>query len=72
MLSTTQPITHPTVNEVASPSIRAWLRIEGLAAFVAGLAVFGILGGPWPLAIPLLLVPDVSMVGYCAVRASGR
>jgi hypothetical protein len=28
-----------------------------LAIFVAG-------GGPWLLAIPLLLVPDVSMIGY--------
>lgn len=64
MLSTTQPITHPTVNEVAPPSTRAWLRIEGLAAFIAGVAVFGALGGPWLLAIPLLLGPDVSMVGY--------
>lgn len=64
MLSTTQPISQPAVGEVAPPSIRTWLRIEGLAAFGAGLAIFVSLGGPWPLAIPLLLVPDVSMVGY--------
>lgn len=64
MLSTTQPIIQPTRAEVAPPSTRAWLRIEGLAAFVAGLVVFVALGGSWLLAIPLLLVPDVSMVGY--------
>jgi hypothetical protein len=49
---------------VAGTSVRGWLRLEGVAAFVAGLAVFGWLGGPWLLAIPLLLVPDVSMIGY--------
>lgn len=64
MISTTQPIIQSTVSEVAPPSMQAWLRIEGLAAFVAGLIVFVALGGPWLLAIPLLLVPDVSMVGY--------
>lgn len=64
MISTTQPIIQSTVGEVAPPSMQAWLRIEGLAAFVAGLIVFVALGGPWLLAIPLLLVPDVSMVGY--------
>lgn len=64
MLSTTQPILQAPSTEVAPPSTRVWLRIEGLAAFVAGLAIFGAVGGPWPLAIPLLLVPDVSMVGY--------
>lgn len=64
MISTTEPITRSTMTEVAPPSTRAWLRIEGLAAFVAGLAGFVALGGPWLLAIPLLLVPDISMVGY--------
>ena len=58
---------HPTVTAqppVVAPSIRAWLRIEGLAGFVAGLVLFVGLGGPWLLAIPLLLVPDASAVGY--------
>lgn len=45
-------------------SVRGWLRLEGAAAFVAGLALFGWLGGPWMLAIPLLLLPDLSMLGY--------
>src|SRR6478672_198475 len=48
----------------ASPSVRGWLRLEGAAAFAAGLALYGWLGGPWLLVIPLLLVPDLSAVGY--------
>jgi len=31
---------------------------------VAGLAVFLAAGGPWLLAIPLLLLPDASAIGY--------
>jgi len=31
---------------------------------VAGLALYGWLGGPWIAVIPLLLLPDISMVGY--------
>jgi hypothetical protein len=50
--------------DIAPPSTRTWLRLEGLAAFAAGLAIFGLAGGPWLLAIPLLLIPDVSMIGY--------
>jgi hypothetical protein len=46
------------------PSVRGWLRVEGVAAFGAGLELFGWLGGPWLLVIPFLLVPDISMVGY--------
>jgi len=49
---------------LAGAWVRGWLRLEGAAAFVAGLALFGWLGGPWLLAIPFLLVPDFSMVGY--------
>ena len=49
---------------IASPSVRGWLRLEGAAAFAAGLALYGWLGGPWLLVIPLLLLPDLSAVGY--------
>ena len=45
-------------------SARGWLRIEALAAFVAGLALYGSLGGPWLAVVPLLLLPDISAVGY--------
>jgi hypothetical protein len=47
-------------------SVRTWLRIEGLAGFVAGLALFGLTGGNWLFVVPLLLVPDVSVAGYLA------
>ena len=53
-----------TTTHTPHPSILPWLRLEGAAAFAIGLAVFGIAGGPWLLALPLLLVPDISMVGY--------
>jgi hypothetical protein len=64
MIETTTLSATQTRLDVAPPSTRTWLRIEGLAAFVAGLAIFVAAGGPWLLALPLLLVPDLSMVGY--------
>jgi hypothetical protein len=45
-------------------AVRTWLRLEGLAAFAAGLALYGSFGGNWLLVIPLLLLPDVSAAGY--------
>lgn len=47
-------------------AVRAWLRLEGLAAFAAGLGLFGASGGNWLLILPLILLPDVSAVGYLA------
>jgi len=45
---------------------RHFLRIEGLAAFVAALAVFWSLSEPlWVLAA-VALAPDLSMLGYLA------
>jgi Domain of unknown function (DUF4260) len=44
--------------------IRPWLRLEGLAVFGAGLVGFLALGVPWYAFPLLLLVPDVSAVGY--------
>jgi Domain of unknown function (DUF4260) len=52
-------------------SVRGWLRLEGAAVFVAGLVVYGQLGGPWWLALPLLLLPDVSAAGYLAAPRTG-
>lgn len=43
---------------------RPWLRAEGLATFVAGLAGFLLLGLPWWAFVLLLITPDLSMVGY--------
>jgi Domain of unknown function (DUF4260) len=44
--------------------IRPWLRLEGLAVFAAGLVGFLALGVPWYAFPLLLLVPDLSAVGY--------
>jgi hypothetical protein len=46
------------------PQVRAWLRLEGLAAFVVGAVVFTRLGGEWVWFVPTLLLVDVSIVGY--------
>jgi hypothetical protein len=47
-------------------AVRTWLRLEGLAAFGAGLALFGTAGGNWLFFIPLLLLPDISAAGFVA------
>jgi hypothetical protein len=54
---------HPT-EEADLAWIRPWLRAEGLATFGAGLAGFLFLGLPWWAFVLLLIVPDLSMVGY--------
>jgi Domain of unknown function (DUF4260) len=61
---TTTPTAPTTSGAAVLPSTRVWLRLEAVAAFAAGLALYGLNGGPWLLVVPLLLVPDVSMVGY--------
>jgi len=53
---------HPAID----PNVLRWLRLEGLAALVAGIAAYGYLGGGWLLFIPAILLVDVSMVGYLA------
>jgi hypothetical protein len=45
---------------------RAWLRLEGLAVLGAAAAAYLVLGGPLLLLVPLILVVDVSMLGYLA------
>jgi hypothetical protein len=58
--------TYPATGQVAIPAatVRGWLRLEGVAAFATGLALYGWLGGPWLVVLPFLLVPDVSAIGY--------
>jgi hypothetical protein len=60
----TQSTTSDRTDETDQTWIRPWLRIEGLAVFAAGLAGFLCLGPQWWAVPLLLLVPDVSMVGY--------
>ena len=45
---------------------RIWLRFEGLAALVAGVAIYLGWGGQLLWLIPLVLVVDVSAIGYLA------
>jgi Domain of unknown function (DUF4260) len=58
--------TFEAMDEVTLPmaTVRGWLRLEGAAAFIAGLALYGWLGGPWLAVVPLLLLPDLAAVGY--------
>jgi hypothetical protein len=51
---------------MTSGAVRTWLRLEGLAAFGAGLALFAATGSNWLLLVPLLLLPDLSAAGYLA------
>jgi hypothetical protein len=45
-------------------TVRFWLHAEGAAALVAAGIMYDRLGGSWLFALPLLLLPDLSMVGY--------
>src|SRR5262245_22801161 len=73
MTAMTAPLTADPRETAAPPepgmtngAVRSWLRLEGLAAFAAGLGLFGASGGYWLFVIPLLLLPDLSAVGYLA------
>ena len=73
MTATTATMTGlaPDVSRAPHPgmtlgAVRTWLRLEGLAAFGAGLALFGTSGGNWLFIIPLLLLPDISVAGFAA------
>jgi hypothetical protein len=52
----------------ASPAVaggvKILLRCEGLALFLAAIALYDIWGGPWWLFIVLFLAPDVSFLAY--------
>lgn len=63
-VTATIPTTSPLAREPNAAWARPWLRAEGVAAFAAGLALYGWLGGPWLAVVPLLLVPDASVIGY--------
>ncbi len=57
---------HPITTAVPAidRQVRAWLRLEGLAALVAGAVVYGRLGGDWLWFVPAMLAVDISMAGY--------
>ncbi|HSM15251.1 MAG TPA: DUF4260 domain-containing protein [Thermoanaerobaculia bacterium] len=73
MTATTAIRSNPTVGDAVARRepvarggglVRFWLRAEGAAAFVAGAALYLQAGGEAWLLIPLLLVPDLGMLGY--------
>jgi hypothetical protein len=67
VLSHTGPaVTLPSSVGMTNGAVRSWLRLEGVAAFAAGLGLFGASGGNWLFIVPLILLPDVSAVGYLA------
>ncbi|MGH2973468.1 MAG: DUF4260 family protein [Solirubrobacterales bacterium] len=51
--------------------VSMWLRLEGLALLIAGLVAYGQLNGAWLALVPLLLLPDLSMVGYLSGPRAG-
>jgi hypothetical protein len=55
-----------------SGAVRTWLRAEGLAVLVFSIVLYWNLGARWWLFAALLLVPDVSMLGYVASPRIGR
>jgi len=67
----TQHTSEPGVPGMTNGAVRAWLRLEGLAAFAAGLGIFGATGGNWLFIIPLLLLPDVSAAGFLVGQRVG-
>lgn len=49
---------------VVNGGVRVWLRAEGLAALVGSVVLYAQLGYRWWMFAALLLVPDLSMLGY--------
>ncbi len=50
---------------------RVLLRVEGLVLLVSSVVAYRALGGSWTLLAALLLVPDVSLLGYAAGPRAG-
>jgi hypothetical protein len=57
--------------EATTPWVRRWLRAEGLAGLALGWVAWRAFGGDPIFFLPLLLVPDVSMLGYLRGPHSG-
>ena len=56
-------------NHLSAPGV--WLRLEGATLMLGSAVAYFALGGPWLLFALLLLVPDVSMLGYLLGKRSG-
>jgi len=49
---------------VVTGDVRVWLRAEGLSVLALSLLVYWHLGLHWWIFLALLLMPDLSMLGY--------
>lgn len=65
------PLTEPGEVPAVTGLPRLLLRLEGLALALLSALVFGRLGESWWLFAALLLVPDVSFLGYLASSRVG-
>jgi hypothetical protein len=57
--------------EETTPWVRWWLRAEGLAALALGWVTWQAFDGELVWFVPLLLLPDISMVGYLGGNHTG-
>jgi hypothetical protein len=71
MTTTSTAVSPPATLGAVTGTPRRWLRVEGLAALVAGAGIYLASGGPWLLLVPFLLAVDVSMAGYLAGPRAG-
>ena len=56
---------------MATGAVRTWLRLEGAAALVLSVWLYASLGGDLWLLVPLVLLVDLSMLGYLAGPRAG-
>jgi hypothetical protein len=70
-MTTMSTVSTQTAIGAVTGTPRRWLRIEGLAALLAGAGIYLAAGGPWLLLVPFVLAVDVSMVGYLAGPRNG-
>jgi len=62
--SNSVPLSPRSEGGAASGSVRLLLRLEGLTAFAASLALYAHAGFSWLIFALFLLAPDLSMLGY--------
>jgi len=61
----------PAGHGVVAGSVRTLLRLEGLAACAAALALYAHVGFSWPAFALLFLAPDLAMLAYLAGPRAG-
>jgi hypothetical protein len=54
----------PGLPGMTTGAVRNWLRLEGLAAFGLGIALYALTDTNWLFFVPLLLLPDASAIGF--------